>query len=56
MSDGIEHDESGPGWPGMRLLRFELHNWGTFDRQVWRLDVAGGPEERQPLEPQARGL
>ena len=42
MSDGIEHDESGPGWPGMRLLRFELHNWGTFDRQVWRLDVAGG--------------
>ncbi|MHB1163709.1 MAG: ATP-binding protein [Candidatus Nanopelagicales bacterium] len=28
--------------PGMRLLRFEAHNWGTFDRQVWRLDVGGG--------------
>jgi len=27
---------------GMRLLRFEVLNWGTFDQYVWRLDLDGG--------------
>ena len=27
--------------PGTRLRRLEVFNWGTFDRHVWTLDVAG---------------
>lgn len=27
--------------PGTRLQRFELFNWGTFDRVVWPFDVDG---------------
>lgn len=27
--------------PGTRLQRFELYNWGTFDRVVWTFDVDG---------------
>ncbi|MEO6570133.1 MAG: ATP-binding protein [Ilumatobacteraceae bacterium] len=27
--------------PGTRLARFELFNWGTFDRVVWPFDVDG---------------
>ena len=26
---------------GFRLERFELLNWGTFDRHIWRIDPAG---------------
>ncbi len=26
---------------GFRLERFELFNWGTFDRHVWRIEPAG---------------
>jgi uncharacterized protein YPO0396 len=31
--------ESAP--PGFRLRRLEVYNWGTFDRRVWHLDLAG---------------
>ena len=27
--------------PGVRLDAIEIVNWGTFDRQVWRLDLGG---------------
>ena len=27
--------------PGSRLQRLEVYNWGTFDREVWTLDVGG---------------
>ncbi|HEY9785188.1 MAG TPA: SbcC/MukB-like Walker B domain-containing protein [Candidatus Obscuribacterales bacterium] len=27
--------------PGYRLKRVEVYNWGTFDRQVWRLNLDG---------------
>lgn len=27
--------------PGTRLQRFEMYNWGTFDRVVWPFDVDG---------------
>lgn len=27
--------------PGMRLMAVEVLNWGTFDKQVWRLDLNG---------------
>ncbi|MDA8358026.1 MAG: SbcC/MukB-like Walker B domain-containing protein [Actinomycetota bacterium] len=27
--------------PGTRLMRVEVYNWGTFDRDVWSFDVAG---------------
>jgi uncharacterized protein YPO0396 len=27
---------------GFRLHTLELYNWGTFDRQVWRIQPAGG--------------
>ncbi len=27
--------------PGTRLQRFELYNWGTFDRVVWPFDIDG---------------
>lgn len=27
--------------PGMRLIAVEVLNWGTFDSQVWRLDLNG---------------
>jgi uncharacterized protein YPO0396 len=34
-----------PGWPdrlpGSRLQRLEVYNWGTFDRDVWTLEVGG---------------
>ena len=26
---------------GFRLQRFEVLNWGTFHRHVWRIDPAG---------------
>ncbi len=40
MSDDIELDLFGEQPGGFRLRRFELRNWGTFDRQAWcvRLD------------------
>src|SRR5581483_2099007 len=28
--------------PGVRLMSVEVLNWGTFDKQVWRLDLMGG--------------
>jgi uncharacterized protein YPO0396 len=34
-----EPTESVP--PGFRLRRLEVYNWGTFDRRVWHLDLAG---------------
>jgi uncharacterized protein YPO0396 len=41
MSDGLldfaERDEK----TGFRLENFELFNWGTFDRRVWRLTAQG---------------
>ena len=27
--------------PGVRLHAVEIYNWGTFDKQIWRLDLAG---------------
>lgn len=27
--------------PGFRLERFEVFNWGTFDRRVWRIETNG---------------
>src|SRR5262245_46375823 len=27
--------------PGFRLIRFEVLNWGTFDKHVWGLDPSG---------------
>ncbi len=26
---------------GFRLQRLEVYNWGTFDGEVWTLDLAG---------------
>lgn len=37
---GATQTQSAP--EGMRLLRFEVLNWGTFDQYVWRLDLDGG--------------
>lgn len=31
-----------PHLPGVRLMSIEVLNWGTFDRQVWRLELMGG--------------
>jgi uncharacterized protein YPO0396 len=27
--------------PGVRLHAVEIYNWGTFDKQIWRLDLGG---------------
>ncbi|MEU6136318.1 ATP-binding protein [Nocardioides sp. NPDC047086] len=41
MSEGlfstVELSEAGGGRAGYRLDHIEVFNWGTFDRQVWRL-------------------
>ncbi len=36
-----EARQPGEPLPGFRLARLEVLNWGTFDRQVWSLDLAG---------------
>ena len=37
--DLVSEPDSTP--PGVRLDAVEILNWGTFDRQVWRLDLGG---------------
>jgi len=37
--DLVSEPDSTP--PGVRLDAVEIVNWGTFDRQVWRLDLGG---------------
>src|SRR5262245_42027424 len=27
--------------PGVRLHAVEIYNWGTFDKQIWRLELGG---------------
>jgi uncharacterized protein YPO0396 len=39
--DDIELDLFAEERVGFRLRRFELRNWGTFDRQVWSLRLDG---------------
>lgn len=41
MSDLPELDLFGPQEAGFRLDRFEVYNWGTFDGQVWSLELGG---------------
>ena len=41
MSDLMELDLFAPQEAGFRLERFEVYNWGTFDGQVWTLDLCG---------------
>ncbi|MCL4765301.1 MAG: hypothetical protein KJZ80_03620 [Hyphomicrobiaceae bacterium] len=33
--------DSGQARPGVRLHAVEIVNWGTFDKQIWRLDLGG---------------
>lgn len=41
MSDLMELELFAPQEAGFRLDRFEVYNWGTFDGQVWSLDLGG---------------
>jgi uncharacterized protein YPO0396 len=46
MSDGASPQldlavEPGQTRPGVRLHAVEIVNWGTFDKQIWRLDLGG---------------
>jgi len=41
MSDGFLDFSPDGERSGFRLDRFELLNWGTFDRRVWRLEAHG---------------
>ncbi len=45
MSDALfsalDVDTGDDAFPGYRLHRVEVFNWGTFDRQVWDLELDG---------------
>ncbi|HAP42848.1 MAG: ATP-dependent exonuclease SbcCD, C subunit-like protein [Spirochaetes bacterium GWD1_61_31] len=41
MSDQLLDFISDDQPAGFRLQRLELYNWGTFDRQVWNLELGG---------------
>lgn len=41
MTDDMELALFGERHVGFRLQRFEVRNWGTFDRQVWSLRLDG---------------
>ena len=41
MNDGLELDLFDDRLIGFRLQRFEAYNWGTFDGQVWSVELGG---------------
>ena len=43
MSDALfsSVELGNPARSGFRLQRVEMFNWGTFDKRVWRLNLAG---------------
>ncbi|MGB8022435.1 MAG: ATP-binding protein [Candidatus Nanopelagicales bacterium] len=41
MTSLLELELFAPQEAGFRLNRFEVYNWGTFDGQVWSLDLGG---------------
>ena len=36
-----DHSQEALPQLGFRLQRLEVYNWGTFDGEVWTLDLAG---------------
>lgn len=41
MHTSIANETEAPAFPGYRLDRLEVLNWGTFDKKVWPLHLDG---------------